>query len=104
MIQNCDYSFKTLEENLGKALDSIRLSQIRKYCNHCWRYMIAYAENTLTPEQVERAMTKFTSHRKLKPNDCIDEFNFLKLGIIRETIGMPQLSEEEKQEDERELS
>ncbi len=97
--QHCEYTFEALEKNIERALDSVPLKQIRKYCNHCWRYMIAYAENTLTPEQVEWAMKKFTSHRRVKPSECVDEFKFLELDVIRETIGRPRAVEKESKAD-----
>lgn len=84
---HCGYTLQSLTENLQAALDSVSLPLIRKYCNHCWRYMMAYDQGQLSPEMIERAMRNFSAHRKTKPSDCIDEFNFLKLEFMRETVG-----------------
>ena len=32
---NCDYSFKSLERTVSKALNSVSLEQIRQYAHHC---------------------------------------------------------------------
>ena len=72
---NCDYSFKELEKMVPKALDSISLITIRRSYNHCWMYMKEYHKSNLAPCQVEWAIKKYSSHRRIKESEnVISEF------------------------------
>lgn len=84
--KNCNYSMTALEKTLPAALSSIEVDTIRKLNNHCWRYMIAYSNGKLEPHQVEWAIKKYSSHRRIKDNNKIDEFDFLTEEFL---IGMP---------------
>lgn len=66
---HCDYSFAKLSTTVGEAFQSISLQTIRNLSNHCWRYMKAYKDGNLSPAQVEWAMKKYSSHRRIKEND-----------------------------------
>jgi len=72
--ERCDYSFPALNTIVPEALGSVSLATIRRLHNHCWRYMEAYLKGTLVPHQVEWAMKKYTSHRRVREND--EEKNF----------------------------
>ncbi|KAM6496551.1 hypothetical protein JOM56_007024, partial [Amanita muscaria] len=39
---HCDYTFKTLQQNMPKALESVELSTIRKWEHRMVRWMEAY--------------------------------------------------------------
>jgi transposase len=73
---NCDYSFEELQKIVPLALDDIELFTIRKFYNHCWRYMRAYKDGNLTPYQVEWAIKKYSSHRRIKDSN-ISEMDFI---------------------------
>lgn len=64
--KHCDYTVKTLKENIPKALDSISKTEIRRYFAHVARYMRAYATESLSLPQIEWSMRKYTSHRRAK--------------------------------------
>jgi hypothetical protein len=40
--ENCDYTFKTLQQNTPKAIASVPLSRIRKFQNRVFRWIEAY--------------------------------------------------------------
>lgn len=63
---NCDYTFKSLQENLDGYLDSIPVERIRKYARYCYRYMGAY-RGELPPILAAYAVKKYRSHRMI-PN------------------------------------
>jgi hypothetical protein len=67
--ENCDYTFKTLQENMPKALESVKLSTIRKW-EHCMiRWMEAYRSGLgakAAQFQVREFGTKqYKSHRRV---------------------------------------
>ena len=62
----CDYSWEALQSSVPLAFDSIKLSTIRRQADHCFRYMDAYRRGDLAPFQVEWAMKKYSSHRRIK--------------------------------------
>ena len=61
---NCDYSFNKLLPTIYRAMDNVTLATIRKYARKYWRYMDAYRQG-LTIEQVEWAVKKQRSHRRI---------------------------------------
>ena len=70
--ENCLYTFSALRSSILPALDSVSLETIRRYAQRCDRYMDAYRSKDggarLTCEQVERAVKKYKSHRKIPCN------------------------------------
>jgi hypothetical protein len=68
---NCDYSMSSLREEVPKALKqcSDDVFTIRRQYEHVFRYMQAYRMATLSDAQVEWAMRKYTSHRRIKGSD-----------------------------------
>ncbi|AYV87071.1 MAG: hypothetical protein Sylvanvirus22_10 [Sylvanvirus sp.] len=79
---HCDFEFENLKRVVPQALDATSLMTIRKFFNHCWRYMKAYnhtdpsTQTRLSANQVEWAIKKYSSHRRLKDSD-LSEINFL---------------------------
>ena len=65
---HCDYSFTGLERTIIPALDSVRLDTIRKYFRKCWEYMEAYSEGKAGGSDVEMAVQKYKSHRRVFGN------------------------------------
>jgi hypothetical protein len=65
----CSYSFKELEKIVPESILSISLTNIRRFYNHSWRYIEAYHTGNLQPHQVEWAMKKYTSHRRIRETD-----------------------------------
>jgi hypothetical protein len=73
----CEYTFAELEKMVPEALNSVSLVTIRRLYNHCWRYMEAYHARIWAPHQVEWAMKKFSSHRRVAMRggeDAADSF------------------------------
>ena len=66
--EQCDYTFNGLKQRVPEILDSITLSEIRRYARKAWRYMDAYY-NGLNAEEAERAVKKFKSHRRIRLDD-----------------------------------
>ena len=64
----CDYSFAGLERTVVPALDSVRLDTIRKYFRKCREYMQAYREGKAGGSDVETAVQKYKSHRRVFGN------------------------------------
>jgi len=53
----------------------ISVDNIRRYFNHCWRYMDAYRKG-LSLERANYAVKKYTSHRRI-PAHIIMDINIL---------------------------
>lgn len=73
--KHCDYSWKTLQKTVPLALNSISLSTIRKFARKSERYIDAYrlkGNVRLTPTQVEYAVKKYRSHRRI-PAKVLEE-------------------------------
>ena len=88
---NCDFSFEHLQKVVPQALQAVSLPTIRKFFNHCWRYMRAYSHsdgesNRLSLSQIEWAMKKFSSHRRVR-DSTLAEMDFLSEEFLE---GLPQ--------------
>lgn len=73
--RHCDYSWKTLQTTVPMALNSVSLSSIRKFSRKSERYIDAYrlkGEVRLTLAQVEYAVKKYRSHRRI-PAKVLEE-------------------------------
>lgn len=68
----CGYTFEELEKIVPEALQSVPLITIRRLHNHCYRYIEAYEKGTLLPHQVEWAVKKYSSHRRVLMKDGDD--------------------------------
>ena len=75
--KHCDYSWKTLQTTVPLALNSIPLSRIRRFARKSERYIDAYRfkdrNARLTPAQVEYAVKKYRSHRRI-PEKIIENY------------------------------
>ncbi|KAM6496658.1 hypothetical protein JOM56_007131 [Amanita muscaria] len=67
--ENCDYTFKTLQENTPKALASVSLNTIRKFEHRVFRWIQAYSTGLSAKDaqfEVKRFSSKrYTSHRRI---------------------------------------
>jgi len=64
--KHCTYKFKDLENMIPIALKVTSLSSMRKFARKCFRYIDIYASGVqLTPKQIEHAMKKYSSHRRI---------------------------------------
>lgn len=66
--RDCDYSFKSLQKRVPKALDEVPLSKMRKFARKSYRYMDAYREKdgvALSPKEAEWRVKKYKSHRRI---------------------------------------
>lgn len=64
----CDYTFKSLEENVPTQLGQIPIMFYAKAARSCSRYILAYGEfngHHLTFAQVQYAHKKYSSHRRI---------------------------------------
>lgn len=64
----CKYSFRDLQERLPQVIDSIPITFYYRIFRSCSRYILAYGDQTLTPEQVRIQHLVFysvESHGKL---------------------------------------
>ncbi|CAK5263642.1 unnamed protein product [Mycena citricolor] len=59
---NCDYSFDTLRANMPKALESVKLSTIRKWEHRTFRWLEAYSVG-LDAKDAQKRVKEFSSHR-----------------------------------------
>jgi hypothetical protein len=71
LCDNCDYTFKTLKENVPKALASVRLSTIRCWEHRMHQWMEAYRLG-LETKDAQLEVRKFSS-AKYKSHRCIPE-------------------------------
>jgi hypothetical protein len=62
---NCNYSLDGLRKTVPQALLSVSTATIRRQFAHVQRYMKAYRMDDLNLRQVEWAMRKFSSHRRV---------------------------------------
>lgn len=73
---HCDYSWRTLQTTVPLALSSVPLSRIRRFARKSDRYIDAYrlkdGNVRLTPAQVEYAVKKYRSHRRI-PEKILEE-------------------------------
>ena len=67
--KNCDYSWNALKSIVPIALSSVYLTRVRKFARKSERYIDAYrpkdGDVRLTAAQVEYAVKKYRSHRKI---------------------------------------
>ncbi|KAJ7623777.1 hypothetical protein FB45DRAFT_752730 [Roridomyces roridus] len=69
--ENCDYTFKTLKENMPKAMASVSVELIRKWEHRAWRFIDAY-KSGLAANEAQRRVKEFSS-RKYKSHRRITE-------------------------------
>ena len=62
---HCDYSFKGLEGTIIPALDSVTLDSIKKFFRKMRDYINAYKEDLTAGPELEKAVKKYKSHRKV---------------------------------------
>lgn len=65
----CDYSFKSLQDNVPKVLKEMKVSFFAKSARSCSRYTLAYGQvdgHYLNPAQVKFAHKKYKSHRRVE--------------------------------------
>ncbi|KAF8239934.1 hypothetical protein L208DRAFT_1235117, partial [Tricholoma matsutake] len=65
---NCDYTFKTLQENMLKALAAVKLSTIWKWEHHMIQWMEAYRSGLgakAAQFQVRSSIQSSTNHTGL---------------------------------------
>ncbi|KAF8950398.1 hypothetical protein BDZ97DRAFT_1688047, partial [Flammula alnicola] len=67
--ENCDHTFKTLQENMLKALKSVDIHTIRKWEHRMVRWMDSYRDGLSAKEaqfKVKQfSSKKYTSHRRV---------------------------------------
>lgn len=62
--QECDYSFRSLANNLSSFLDQVSLAVIRRFARKAWRYIDAYCKD-YDAKTAEFAVKKYKSHRRI---------------------------------------
>ncbi len=73
--ENCNYSWKGLQQMVPKSLEFVPLITIRKFLRKCWRYMYLYKKG-LSGRLVEYAVKKYKSHWRI-PDSIFKELNKL---------------------------
>ena len=66
---HCDYTFRTLQENLPKALESVAVETIRKWEHRMWRWLEAY-DDGLAACEAQLHVQKFSSRRYKSHRRC----------------------------------
>ena len=61
----CNYSITGLRKNVGPALDSVSVDNIRRYFRKCRDYMKAYRDGHTAGKLLENAVKVYKSHRKV---------------------------------------
>jgi hypothetical protein len=72
---HCDYTFRGLKEIVSCALNSVSLTQIRRFARRSNRYMSAY-EQGLSGKAAVFAVKKYQSHRHV-PESVLEEFGHI---------------------------
>jgi len=69
LCEHCDYTFKTLQENMPKALASVSLQTIQKWEHQMQRWVSAYEGGLAAKEAQKQVQTfssrKYASHRRI---------------------------------------
>jgi len=65
--EECDYSFKGLQDRVPKILHNISLEHIKAWRRKAWRYIHAYSLG-LEGRLAEWAVKRYTSHRRIPEN------------------------------------
>ena len=60
--EHCDYTFKTLQENMPKALASVSLQTIRKWEHRMHRWVSAY-KGGLAAKEAQKQVQEFSSRK-----------------------------------------
>ena len=66
---HCNYSFVGLENTLEQSLDNIPIDTIRRFFRKTRDYMTGYREGLTLGPQMEAALKKYKSHRKVREPD-----------------------------------
>ena len=69
MSAHCDYIFKGLENTFVPALDSVTLDSIRRCFRKMKDYMDAYKVGLTAYPELEKAIKKYKSHRKVHEHE-----------------------------------
>jgi hypothetical protein len=64
---HCQYTLRSLKENLPFAFNSISIETMRAYARLSWRWMDAYRHG-LTGKMAEYAVKNNKSHRRINEN------------------------------------
>ena len=65
---HCNYSYVGLQKTVGPGLDSVDTKLIRKYFRKARDYIMAYREGHVPGRELEDAVKKCKSHRRV-PKD-----------------------------------